>query len=102
MPPAQSEASGIYTQRPFGSRRTRLASPMTTNFGFVTCRSRVFRRLIIGVTLTAFTLGWLGASPSHLPPHSQRQEPTAGAGIDAVVDPILRRQSPGDPDAENK
>jgi hypothetical protein len=75
---------------------------MTTNFGFVTCRSRVFRRLIIGVSLTAFTLGWLGASTSYLPPDSQREEPTAGTVIDAVVERIIGVESDGDPNAKNK
>ena len=75
---------------------------MTTNFGSVTCRSRVFRRLIIGVSLTAFTLGWLGASTSYLPPDSQREEPTAGTVIDVVVERIIGVESDGDPNAKNK
>jgi hypothetical protein len=75
---------------------------MTTNFGSVTCRSRVLRRLIIGVSLTALTLGWLGASTSYLPPDSQREEPTARAAIDAVVERIIGVESDGDPNAKNK
>jgi hypothetical protein len=75
---------------------------MTTNFGSVTCRSRVLRRLIIGVSLTALTLGWLGASTSYLPPDSQRKEPTARAAIDAVVERIIGVESDGDPNAKNK
>src|SRR5262245_19226510 len=68
--------------------------PMTTNFGSVTCRSRVLRRLVImGMSLTAFSLG---------PPGSQREEPTAGATIDAVVERIIGVESNGDPSATNK
>jgi hypothetical protein len=78
------------------------ALPITTNFGSVTCRSRVLRRLIIGVSLTAFNLGWLGTSTSDLPPDSQREEPTAGAAIDAVIERIIRVESDGDPNAKNK
>src|SRR6516162_1987387 len=67
---------------------------MTTNFGSVTCRSRVRRRLVImGMSLTAFSLG---------PPGSQREEPTAGATIDAVVERIIGVESDGDPNATNK
>jgi hypothetical protein len=67
---------------------------MTTNFGSVTCRSRVLRRLVImGMSLTAFSLG---------PPGSQREEPTAGATIDAVVERIIGVESDGDPNATNK
>ena len=68
--------------------------PMTTNFGSVTCRSRVLRRLVImGMSLTAFSLG---------PPGSQREEPTAEATIDAVVERIIGVESDGDPNATNK
>src|SRR6516225_9200625 len=68
--------------------------PMTTNFGSVTCRSRVLRRLVImGMSLTAFSLG---------PPGSQREEPTAGATLDAVVERIIGVESDGDPNATNK
>src|SRR5262249_15330518 len=59
--------------------------PMTTNFGSVTCRSRVLRRLVImGMSLTAFSLGPRGA---------KRKEPTAGATIDAVVERIIGVES---------
>src|SRR5262249_24681454 len=68
--------------------------PMTTNFGSVTCRSRVLRRLVImGMSLTPFSLG---------PPGSQREEPTAGPTIDAVVERIIGVESNGDPSAKNK
>src|SRR5262250_1824014 len=67
---------------------------MMTNFGSVTCRSRVLRRLVImGMSLTAFSLG---------PPGSQREEPTAEATIDAVVERIIGVESDGDPNATNK
>jgi hypothetical protein len=78
-------------------------SPMTTNFGSVTCRSRVLRRLIImGMSLTAFSLGWLGGYDAYRPSDSQREEPTAGATIDAVVERIIGVESDGDPNVKNK
>src|SRR6516164_5309282 len=105
---SRCEASGIDTRHAlFRSRAaefTFLATdpnegqssglPMTTNFGSVTCRSRVLRRLVImGMSLTAFSLG---------PPGSQREEPTAGATLDAVVERIIGVESDGDPNATNK
>ena len=64
---------------------------------------RLLRRLIIiGISLTALTLGWLGASTSHLPPDSQREAPTAGGAIDAVVERIIGVESDGNPNAKNK
>src|SRR2546425_968092 len=76
---------------------------MTTNFRSVTCRSRVLRCLIIiGMSWTGLTLGWFGASTSYLPPDSPREEPTAGAAIDAVVERIIGVESDGDPNAKNK
>jgi len=76
---------------------------MTTNFRSVTCRSRVLRRLIIiGMWGTGLTLGWVGASTSYLPPDAQREESTAGAAIDAVVERIIGVESDGDPNAKNK
>ncbi len=75
---------------------------MTTNYGSVTCCSRVLRRLImIGVFLTAFGFGWLGGYDAYWPPDSQREE-TAGPAIDAVVERIIGVESNGDPNARNK
>ncbi len=58
--------------------------------------------IIIGMLLTAFGFGGLGGSDSYWPPDSRRQEPTAEAAIDAVVERIIRVESDGDPTAKNK
>ena len=77
--------------------------PMTTNSGSVTCRSRILRRLIIiCVSLTAFGFAWLGGYDAYWPPDSEREEPTAGATIDAVVERIIGVESDRDPNATNK
>jgi hypothetical protein len=74
--------------------------PITTNFGSVTCRSRVLRRLIIvGVFSTAFSLVWLGGYDAYWPPDSQREAPITGPAIDTVVDRIIGVESDGDPNA---
>src|SRR6266511_3310672 len=76
---------------------------MTTNFGSVTCLSRVLRRLIIMcVSLTTFGFGWLGGYDAYWPPDSQREEPTAVPAINAVVERIIGVESDGDPNAKNK
>src|SRR5438046_4956627 len=76
--------------------------PLTTNFGSVTCCSRVLRhRIIIGVFLTAFGFGWLGGYDVYWPPDSQREE-AAAPTIDAVVERIIGVESHGDPNAKNK
>lgn len=85
------------------TRTARSDPPMTMNFGSVMCRTQVLRRLIIiGMSLTGLTLGWLVAFTSYLPPDSQREEPSAGAAIDAVVERIIGVESDGDPNAKNK
>src|SRR6201984_3609274 len=113
---APSEASGTDTRRPFSQPSSRMhisrdrsdegqssGLPMTTKFGSVTCRSRVLRRLVImGMSLTAFSLGWLGGYDPYCAPDSQREEPTAGGTIDAVVERIIGVESDGDPNAKNK
>ena len=67
------------------------------------CHSRVLRRvIIIGMSLTAFGLGWLGPSVSYWQPDSQREEPTAVSAIHAVVERIIGVESDGDPNAKNK
>ena len=72
------------------------------NFGPEVRRSG-WRLITICMSLTAFTLAWLGASTSYLPPDSQREEPTlASAIIDAVVERIIDVESSGDPNAKNK
>ena len=76
---------------------------MTTNFGSVTCRNRVLRRLIImSMSLSAFSLVWLGGYDAHWPPDSQQEAPIAGPAIDTVVDRIIGVESDGDPNAKNK
>src|SRR5262249_18487257 len=76
---------------------------MTTNFGSVTCRSRVLRRMsIISMSLSAFSLVWLGGYDAHWPPDSQHEAPIAGPAIDTVVDRIIGVESDGDPNAKNK
>jgi hypothetical protein len=76
---------------------------MTTNFGSETCRSRVLRRLIItGMSLSAFSLVWLGGYDAYWPPDSQRKELIAGPAIDTVVERIIGVESDGDPNAKNK
>src|SRR5262249_28136164 len=75
----------------------------TTNFGSVTCRSRALRRLIIiGMSLSAFSLVWLGGYDAYWPPDPQREAPIAGPAIDTVVDRIIGVESDGDPNAKNK
>jgi hypothetical protein len=75
---------------------------MTTNVGSVMYRNQVLRRLIIIViSLTAFSLGWLGGSASHWTPDSQRDEP-APTTIDAVVERIIDVESGGHPNAKNE
>jgi hypothetical protein len=77
--------------------------PMTTNFGSVTCRIRVLRRLIIiGMSLSAFSLVWLGGHDAYWPPDSQREAPIAGPAIDTVVEQIIGVESNGDPNVKNK
>src|SRR4029453_1645851 len=61
-----------------------------------------WRLIRICMSLTAFTLAWLGASTSYLPPDSQREEPTAVSTVDAVVERIIDVESGGDPNAKNK
>jgi hypothetical protein len=66
------------------------------------CRNRVLRRsIIIVISLTAFSLGWLGGSASHRTSDSQREKPV-GTTIDAVVERIIDVESGGDPTAKNK
>ena len=54
------------------------------------------------MSLTAFTLAWLGASTSYVPPDSQREEPAAASTVAAVVERIIDVESAGDPNAKNK
>jgi hypothetical protein len=61
-----------------------------------------WRLIRICMSLTAFTLAWLGASTSYLPPDSQREEPSAVSAVDAVVERIIDVESGGDPNAKNK
>jgi hypothetical protein len=75
---------------------------MTTNFESVACRSRVRRLIIMGMSLTAFSLGWLGGYDAYWSPDSQREEPTTGATINDVVERIIGVESDGDPNATNK
>src|SRR5262249_52465059 len=61
-----------------------------------------WRLISICISLTAFTLAWLGPPPSYFPPDSQREEPTAASTVDAVVKRIIDVESGGDPNAKNK
>jgi hypothetical protein len=58
--------------------------------------------IVMGILLTAFSLGWLGGSDSYWLPDSRREEPTGRATIDAVVERIIGVESDGDPNAKNK
>ena len=59
--------------------------------------------IITGMILSgAFSCGWLGEYKSSLPTDPRREELTAGAAIDAVVDQIILVESGGDPNAKNK
>ena len=64
-------------------------------------RSR-WRLIRTCMSLTAFTLAWLGTSTSYLPPDSQREEPTAASTVDAVVERIIDVESGGDPNAKKR
>jgi len=76
---------------------------MTTNLGSMTCCRPVLRRLIIiGMSLIAFSLVWLGEYDAYWPNDSLREKPTRGAAIDAVVERIISVESDGDPNAKNK
>src|SRR3981081_3207259 len=58
--------------------------------------------IITGMILSgAFSCGWLGEYKSSLPTDPRREELTAGAAIDAVVDQIILVESGGDPNAKN-
>ena len=58
--------------------------------------------IILGVFLTAAAFGWLVASGFYWPPASQREEPTPGLAIEAVVERIIGVESDDDPNAKNK
>ena len=76
---------------------------MTTNFASETCRSGVLRRLIItGMSLSAFSLVWLGGYDAYWHPDSRWEEPTAAVAIHAVVERIIGVESNGDPNAKNR
>ena len=55
--------------------------------------------IILGVFLTAAAFGWLVASGFYWPPASQREEPTPGPAIEAVVKRIIGVESDDDPNA---
>jgi hypothetical protein len=76
---------------------------MTMNFESMTCCRLVLRRLIImGMSLSAFSLVWLGGYDAYWPPDSQREAPIARPAIDTVVERIIGVESNGDPNAKNK
>jgi hypothetical protein len=54
------------------------------------------------MSLSAFSLVWLGGYDAYWPPDSQREAPIAGPAIDTVVDRIIGVESDGDPTAKNK
>src|SRR4029453_5687851 len=61
-----------------------------------------WRLIRICMSLTAFTLAWLGASTSFLPPDSQREEPSAVSNVAPGVEALIDVESGGDPNAKNK
>jgi hypothetical protein len=75
---------------------------MTTNFGSTCCSRRLRRLTIIGVSLTTFSLGWLGGYDTYWPPDSQREGSSAATTIEAVVERIIGVESDGNPNAKNK
>ena len=54
------------------------------------------------MSLSAFSLVWLGGYDAYSPPDPQRDAPIAGPAIDTVVDRIIGVESDGDPNATNK
>jgi hypothetical protein len=58
--------------------------------------------MVMGMLLTAFSLGWLGGADSYWLPDSRREEPTGGAIIDAMVERIIGVESNGDPNAKSR
>jgi hypothetical protein len=54
------------------------------------------------MSLSAFSLVWLGGYDAYWPPDSQREAPIAGPAIDTVVERIIGVESDGDPIAKNK
>jgi hypothetical protein len=105
MPTDPERRSICYPNRGFPAQ-TACRSPQVSCIAPVTWRvpmpnlgpevRRSGRRLIrIFMSLTAFTLAWLGASTSYLPPDSQREEPTAVSTVDAVVERIIDVESGG-------
>jgi hypothetical protein len=54
------------------------------------------------MSLSAFSLVWLGGYDAYWPPDSQQEAPIAGPAIDTVVDRIIGVESDGDPNAQNK
>jgi hypothetical protein len=58
--------------------------------------------IIVGLFLTSAIYGWLGTSASYWQPDSQREELITTAPVHAVVEQIIRVESGGDPNAQNK
>jgi len=54
------------------------------------------------MSLSAFSLVWLGGYDAYWPPDSQREAPIAGPAIDTVVERIIGVESDGDPNAKSK
>jgi hypothetical protein len=56
----------------------------------------------MGMSLSAFSLVWLGGYDAYWPPDSQREAAIARPAIDTVVERIIGVESDGDPNAKNK
>jgi len=56
----------------------------------------------MGMSLSAFSLVWLGGYDAYWPPDSQREAPIARPAIDTVVERIIGVESNGDRNAKNK
>jgi hypothetical protein len=56
----------------------------------------------MGMSLSGFSLVWLGGYDAYWPPDSQREAPIARPAIDTVVERIIGVESNGDPNAKNK
>src|SRR5215475_1353959 len=99
-----SQPSGrIHISRDRSDKGQSSGLPMTTNFGSMTCCRLVLRRLVImGMSLSAFSLVWLGGYDAYWPPDSQREAPIARPAIDTVVERIIGVETNGDPNAKNK
>jgi hypothetical protein len=77
--------------------------PMAANFARDVHRNGwVWPLIITAVLLIAGGFGWLGASAFYWASGSQREEPSAAVAIHAIVEQIIRAESNGDSNANNR